>query len=180
MGGFVGLRLAARRPQLLRSLILVNSSADPDAADTRKKYKMLNFVARWFGLGTVVGQVMPIMFGQTFLKDPERVDERKKWRTHIVSNDRIGITRAVSGVIDRAGMMDEIATINLPVLVIVGDEDMALAPAQSERMHGAIATSVLVRIPRAGHSSTIEQPEAVNRAISTHLSGIAKPAAATG
>lgn len=180
MGGFVGLRLAARRPQLLRSLVLMESSADPDPAETRKKYGMLNFVARWFGLRMVIGQVMPIMFGQSFLNDPERAGERKRWRAHILSNDRIGITRAVRGVVDRAGMMDEIGTINLPVTVIVGEEDVALVPEHSERMHKAIASSAMIRIPRAGHSSTIEQPEAVNRAISTHLGGIAEPSAAAG
>ena len=180
MGGFVGIRLATRRPELLRSLILLETSADPEPAETQKKYRMLNFVARWFGLRTVIGQVMPIMFGQTFLNDPERKELRDRWRTHIVSNDRIGITRAVTGVVERRGVMDEIGGIDLPVLVVVGDEDVATVPEKSERIHAAIPGSNLIRIPRAGHSATIEQPEAVNRVLVSHLDSISGPQAATG
>ncbi|MEM9107844.1 MAG: alpha/beta fold hydrolase [Pseudomonadota bacterium] len=180
MGGFVGMRLATRRPELLRSLVLLETSADPEPSENQKQYRMLNFVARWFGLSTVIGRVMPIMFGQTFLNDPERADDRQKWRSHIVSNDRIGITRAVKGVINRRGVIDDIRQIDLPVLIAVGDEDVATVPEKSERMHEAIPGSKLALIPGAGHSSTIEQPEAVNRVISTHLAGLQKPKAATG
>ena len=42
MGGFVGLRLASRRPELLRSLALVDSSADPEPADNLPRYRLLN------------------------------------------------------------------------------------------------------------------------------------------
>jgi pimeloyl-ACP methyl ester carboxylesterase len=72
MGGFIGLRLAARRPELLRSLMLLETTADPEPSENVAKYKQLTFVARWFGLGLVVDRVMPIMFGRTFLADPAR------------------------------------------------------------------------------------------------------------
>src|SRR5215470_17391800 len=49
MGGFVGMRIAARQPQLLKSLILLETSADPEPLENVPKYKRLNFVARWFG-----------------------------------------------------------------------------------------------------------------------------------
>jgi pimeloyl-ACP methyl ester carboxylesterase len=72
MGGFIGLRLAARHPELLRSLILLETSADPEPSENVAKYRQLTFVARWFGLGLVVDRVMPVMFGRTFLTDPAR------------------------------------------------------------------------------------------------------------
>ena len=172
MGGFIGMRLAARRPELLRSLTLVETSAEPEPKENQPRYRMLNFIARWFGLGLVVEKVMPIMFGKTFLSDPGRAEVRAKWRKHIVSNNRIGITRAVKGVIDRSGVTDELAKIDMPVLIIAGDEDVATVPAKSERMHQAIKDSNMVMIPRAGHSSTIEEPEAVNRAISDFLAHV--------
>lgn len=172
MGGFVGMRLAARRPDLLRSLTLVETSAEPEPKENQSRYRMLNFIARWFGLGLVIDRVMPIMFGRTFLNDPDRADEKARWRKHIVSNHRIGITRATKGVIDRAGVADELGKINLPVLIIVGDEDVATVPEKSERMKQAIKGSSLVTIVKAGHSSTIEEPQAVNEAISDFLERI--------
>jgi 3-oxoadipate enol-lactonase len=172
MGGFVGIRLAARRPELIRSLILLDSSADPEPAVNVPKYNRLNFVARWFGLGVVVRKVMPIMFGKTFLSDPLRNAERSEWRRRIAGNHRIGITRAVKGVVDRKGVYDELSTIRCPTLVAVGDEDVATVGAKSERMAGAIKGAVLKIIPGAGHSSTIEQSDTVSGLIEEFLAGV--------
>ena len=169
MGGFVGMRLAIRRPELIKSLILLETTADPEPRENAPKYRKLNFVARWFGLGLVIKKVMPIMFSQSFLNDSSRGDERLKWRDLIISNDRVGITRAVDGVIDRQGVYDQLNRIDTPTLIIVGDEDVATVPEKSERMHAAIRGSELVRIPRAGHSSTVEEPAAVNAAIEDFL-----------
>lgn len=51
MGGFIAMRLAARRPELVRSIALLETSADPEPAENVPKYKRLNLVARWLGLG---------------------------------------------------------------------------------------------------------------------------------
>ncbi|WP_136657809.1 alpha/beta hydrolase [Nitratireductor sp. XY-223] len=178
MGGFVGMRLAARRPELLRSLTLIETSAEPEDKSNVPRYRLLNFIARWFGLRLVVGQVMPIMFGQTFLNDPDRRQDKALWRERLAANDRIGITRAVKGVVDRAGVAEEIGRIDMPVLIIVGEEDVATVPEHSEKMHRAIAGSSLVRIAGAGHSSTIETPQEVNRAIGQFLTGLSATAEA--
>ncbi|MGX9350583.1 alpha/beta fold hydrolase [Shimia sp. W99] len=169
MGGFVGMRLAARRPDLLKTLMLLETSADGEPAENGPKYRKLNFVARWIGLWAVANQVMPIMFGQTFLNDPARAEERARWKAAMIANHRIGITRAVMGVVERTPIMPELGKIEMPMLIVVGDEDVATVPEKSERMHAAIKGSELVRVPRAGHSSTIEEPEAVNDAMERFL-----------
>jgi len=172
MGGFVGLRLAIRRPDLLRSLTLLNTSADPEPIENLPRYRMLNFIARWFGIGIVVGKVMPIMFGQSYLSDIARTRERDAWRQQIAKNHRIGVTRAVKGVISRGSVSEAITRIDMPTLIIIGEEDGATVPEKSERMHAAIGGSILIKIPRAGHSSTIEKPRAVNDAMSAFLDGL--------
>ncbi|MDA5093866.1 alpha/beta hydrolase [Aliiroseovarius sp. KMU-50] len=169
MGGFVGMRLAIRKPELLKSLVLIETTADPEPSENVPRYRLLNFIARWFGLGVVVGRVMPIMFGQTFLADKTRATERNKWRRALADGDRHGITRAVRGVIDREGVLDDLSQISLPTLILVGDEDVATTPDKSERMHGAITGSELVTIPGAGHSSPIEEPQRVTSAIRAFL-----------
>lgn len=180
MGGFVGMRLAARRPELLRSLILMETSADPEPEENVGRYRLLANVARWLGLGLVAGKVMPIMFGRTFLNDPARAEERALWKRRLTGNHRLGVYRATMGVVARRGVADELDRIDLPTLIIVGDEDVATVPAKAERMHAAIRGSKLVTVPRAGHSSSIEAPGAVNAALEDFLSSAAsaRPAGA--
>lgn len=169
MGGFVGLRLAIHRPELLRSLVLIDTSAEPEARAKVPRYRMLNFVARWFGFGPVVDRVMPILFGPSFLGDPARAAERAEYRARLLALDRIGTPRAVRGVIERAGVADQLHRVRTPTLVLVGEEDGATPPERAEALAIGIAGAQLVRIPGAGHTSTLEQPAAVNAALAGFL-----------
>jgi pimeloyl-ACP methyl ester carboxylesterase len=63
-----------------------------------------------------------------------------------------------------------LASIHVPTLIVVGEEDTVTPPALSEEMSKAIAGSQLVRIPRAGHLSNLEQPESFNAALAAFLS----------
>jgi pimeloyl-ACP methyl ester carboxylesterase len=168
MGGFVAMRLAARRPDLVRSCILLETSGEPEPEENVPRYRLLNRIARWFGLRVVADRVMPIMFGRTFLTDPAYATERTRWRERLSANRR-DIWRAVNGVIEREGVMHEVPNITAPTLIIVGEEDVATVPAKAERLHAAIRGSTLVRIPQAGHSSSVEQPTRVTAAIEAFL-----------
>lgn len=107
-----------------------------------------------------------------FLTDPNPTAQREEWKKRLIANNRIGITRAVRGVMDRQGVYDEISKITTPTLIMVGEEDVATVPAKAERIRERIVGSRLVKIPRAGHSSTIEEPEAVNTAIKAFISSL--------
>ena len=169
MGGFVGMRLAIKRPDLLKSLALMETSADPEPNENKAPYRTLAFIGRWLGFRPVTGRLMGIMFGRTFLQDPEKADARARWRRHLLGLGRTGTARAAHGVIDRQGVYEQLGSITTPTLIVVGDEDIATVPARSERMHRAIPDSKLVVIPGAGHSSCIEQPDAVTRALQDFL-----------
>lgn len=169
MGGFVGMRLASRQPHLIKSLMLLETTADPEPVENVGRYRLLNLVARWFGLRLVANQVMSIMFGQKFLADPTRAELRQVMRQRIIQNHRIGITRAVTGVVERAGVYTELRQIQAPTLIVVGDQDVATVPAKSERIQAQIAGSRLVIIPGAGHTATVEEPAAIHQALLAFL-----------
>lgn len=172
MGGFIGQRLAIRHPALLKSLMLLETSADPEPEETLGRYRLMSFVARWFGFRLVANRVMPIMFGEKFLDDPARRQEKELWRKRLLANDRTGTSRAVEGVIQRAGVYDQLDRITIPTLIVVGDQDVATVPAKAERMQERIRGSKLVVIPGAGHTSTVEEPEAVNEALRAFLESL--------
>ncbi len=172
MGGFVALRLGARRPDLVGSLLLLDTSADPEPPKNVPKYRLWNWIARCFGVGPVVEATMPIMFGKSALSDPARATERDAWRRQLRSNRR-SLWRAVNGVIERPSVYHELSRITAPTLVMVGEEDTVTVPAKAERIAAAIAGAKLVRVPRAGHIVTLEQPQAATRAICGFLDGLA-------
>jgi len=172
----VGMRLAIRHPDLLKSLVLLETSADPEQKENLLSYRMLNFVGRWFGFRIVADRVMAILFGKSFMSDPERNAERQYWKNRLINNHRLGTTRAARAVIEREGVYELLGQIRTPTLILVGEEDTATDAGKAHRMHKAIKDSQLVEIPSAGHSSTIEQPDRVNAAISSFLGQVEKKA----
>ncbi|HWU90148.1 MAG TPA: alpha/beta fold hydrolase [Kofleriaceae bacterium] len=168
MGGFIAMRMAVFRPELIQSLILIETSADEEPQENLARYRMLARVVKLLGPHVVQRRVLPIMLGKTILTDPARRAEVSRYSDLMARRD--DIWRAVNGVIDRAPIRDELARITAPTLVIVGEEDVATPPEKAERIAAAISGSKLVRIPRAGHSSTVEEPGAVTAAIEGFLS----------
>ena len=169
MGGFVAQRIALKRPELLLSLTLIETSADPEDPTNVPKYRKLMKAVRWLGMKRVSKNIMPIMFGSSFLADKSRKADRREWLSILQSNRKGGVVKATTGVIERLATYDQLSDIKTPTLIIVGDEDVATPYAKAERMHFAIAGSKLVVIEGAGHTSTVEEPEKVNKVINTFL-----------
>ena len=162
MGGFVGLRLAARHPQLVRSLTLLATSADAEPADSRRRYRLLRGIVRWLGVRPVLGRVMCIMFGAAFLSDPARADERHAHRARLVGIDKRGAALAAGGVIDREPVLDELRAIRCPVLILHGDQDQAIAQQRAQQLHARLRDSRMELLPETGHTPTLECPQRVN------------------
>jgi 3-oxoadipate enol-lactonase len=167
MGGFVAMRIAARRPELVRSLILMETSADPEPEENAPRYRLLANTSRVIGMRPIVKRVLPIMLGKSVLADPSRKADVARFAT--IMTARKDIWRATNGVIDRAGCADELSRIRKPTLVVVGSEDVATVPAKAQRIAAGIAGAKLVEIAGAGHSSTVEQPAKVTAAIEEFL-----------
>lgn len=169
MGGFVAQRIALERPELLLSLILLETSADPEDPKNVPQYRKLMKAIRWLGMKRVSQKVMPIMFGSTFLEDKSRKADQKEWLAMLNGNRKGGVVKATMGVIERDAIYDQIDRITTPTLIIVGDEDVATPYAKAERMHFAIDGSKLAIIKGSGHTSTVEEPEQVNKVLSQFL-----------
>lgn len=169
MGGFVGMRLAARRPELVRSLALLETAADPEPLLNRPRFALLTLAARVLGFGALAGQAMRALCGRTFLSDPARAGQREALVAQLVANDPVGTLRAMKGVFERQGIEGELGRIRAPTVVITGDEDVSIPPARARRTVARIPGARFVAIPRAGHTSTLEEPEAVTAALRAFL-----------
>lgn len=182
MGGFVGMRLALRHPELVRSLCLIESTADAEPRENVLPYTLMAAVGRWLGPRLVTARVMRVMFGEKFVMDPARAGQREEFRRRLLANDPVGTYRATMGVVRRRPVYDEIDRISVPTLVIVGDQDQATVPEKARRIQARIPGARLVTVAGAGHTSPLEEPAAVTQALADFLGevGGARRAAAAG
>ncbi|HWE88278.1 MAG TPA: alpha/beta fold hydrolase [Pseudonocardiaceae bacterium] len=173
MGGFVGLRLAARHGELLRSLTLLDTSADGESPDHLRQYRLLASIYRLVGIiGPVRNKVLPLMFGPKFLAELASQALITDWTDRLRRCDRGGIRRAVLGVADRAPVVDELARISVPTLVMVGADDIATRPEHSVRIAEGVVGARLEKLESCGHSSSLERPDAVTKLLGEFLAGI--------
>jgi pimeloyl-ACP methyl ester carboxylesterase len=169
MGGFVGMRLAARHPELIKSLVLLETSANAEPLENLPQYKLLNGIVRWIGIiPPIANKVMKIMFAHSWLQNSENRDSIRRWKKELSSNKK-SITGPVEGVIYRKGVEEELGNIFCPTLVIVGDEDVATTPEKAAFIQKGIKGATLELIKGAGHSSCIEKPQEVNRLLKDWL-----------
>jgi pimeloyl-ACP methyl ester carboxylesterase len=172
MGGFVGMRLAARRPDLVRSLTLIDTSAGPEDPEKVKKYRLLATIYGLLGMRPLLGQVAPIMFTRDFLGTDAGKAVVSTWTAELARQDRAGTKKAIRGVTDRVPVGEEIRAITAPTLVVVGSGDVATPVAKAEAIAAAIPGSRLDVLAGVGHVSTLEDPARINACIEAFLDGL--------
>ena len=75
-------------------------------------------------------------------------------------------SRAIMSRRDSRPLLPAIA---VSTVVLVGEEDALTPPEQAREMAGVIPGAALVTVPRCGHLSTLERPDAVNAALAAWL-----------
>lgn len=160
MGGFVGMRIAARRPDLIQKLVLISTTSEAEPDENHRKYRLLNTITRLFGVRIVASSVLPIMFGSSFLNDQNRAHEKAQWRKELIGNRR-AVTQAVQGVIERDAVTHELSQIVCPTLILHGTEDRAISLSRAKEMVQHIPNVTWVQTEFGGHSLPIECPDFV-------------------
>jgi pimeloyl-ACP methyl ester carboxylesterase len=79
--------------------------------------------------------------------------------------------RQQQAIMTRVDSRPGLAAIKCPTLVLVGDSDEATPPDLAREMAAAIPGAKLVVVPECGHLSTIERPQAVNKALVELMQG---------
>lgn len=169
MGGFVGLRIAARRPDLLKTLIVCGSSADAEADPARFEPLVGHLMAH--GTHGVEDTLLQVMFGATSLADPRLAAGLAAWRERFTGLPREAIGLAAAGVVERGAILPALHRTPVPTLAISGDEDGVYPADHAERIAAAVRHGRAARVAAAGHSGIWEQPDATNALIREWLNG---------
>ena len=170
MGGYVAFALWRRHRSLVRGLVLADTRAGADTDETRNKRRALIDVARTRGAGAVAdGQITGMLGKTTREKRPALIDEVHRM---LESAPVEGIVGALEAMIARVDSTDTLATIDVPTLVVVGDEDVLTPPGEAEILHAGIRGSRLEVIEHAGHVSNMERPAAFNHVITEFLAAL--------
>jgi 3-oxoadipate enol-lactonase len=167
MGGYVAMALAARAPARLTHLILADTRMTADTDEGRAGRDAMRALVERGGPPAVATAMLPKLLGAT--THEEQPDLALAVRGLIEANDTAAIAGAIGALKSRPDRTVALATVTVPTLVVCGEEDVLTPLADSEAMAATMPGAQLVRIPRAGHLSNLEQPNAFNEALRAFL-----------
>jgi pimeloyl-ACP methyl ester carboxylesterase len=161
MGGYVALSLACRHPRRVRGLMLIDSRAAADTPEAaRLREAMAQVVLQANHAGSIIETMVPRLFGRSTLEHhPERVGPIL---AIMEKTSAQGVAGALRGMAIRPDRRADLASIHLPTLVMVGEDDVISTVAEAREISGALPDARLEVIPAAGHLAPYENPTAAN------------------
>lgn len=170
MGGYIALALWRRHRNRIRALVLADTRSGADNDEGKQKRGELIALAQSEGSAAVADrQVTGLLGKSTREKQPELVD---RIRSIMAGESPDGIVGALEAMRNRTDSTPLLAGIDVPTLIVVGDEDVLTPPKEARVMHAAIRGSRLEVIPGAGHLSNLERPAAFNAALSDFVGSL--------
>jgi 3-oxoadipate enol-lactonase len=167
MGGYVAFGCLKLFPDRISGLVLADTRPDPDSDEMRQNRKNLARRVAEAGVEVLVDVQMPRLLARDTLENDEEVVERV--RTMILESSPTGVVAALGAMRDRPDSTPLLAEIEVPTLVIGGEEDEISSPEVMAEMAAKIPNSRHVSLPRAGHLSNLENPEGFNAALKEFL-----------
>jgi len=167
LGGYVAFALFRHAPRYVRGFVLADTRSQADPPEAAEGRTRLLSAVREKGPMAAADEMVPRLLGET--TRGERPDVVERVRALILSNPAPAIAGAIAAIMTRPDSTPLLSSIHCPTLIVVGDEDSLTPPAMSRDMQRGIPGSELVVVPKAGHLSNLEQPDAFNAAIARFL-----------
>ena len=160
-GGFVALLTAIRHPGLAARLVLADCGA-AFSEPGRAAFRGMSAVAKEKGLGAIADVAMRRLFAPEFQQaNPALIEERKK-RFLAVDAQTFHDACDALATLD---VRDQLRSVKVPVLVLVGGQDEATPPPMSRELAAGLPDARLLELPGCAHVPQLQAPETFMAAI---------------
>jgi pimeloyl-ACP methyl ester carboxylesterase len=171
MGGYAAFAFARRHAARLRALILANTRAVADTGEGKKGRREMAAVALDQGPAEIARRMLPRLLGETSHRErPAVVNQVRALAEAIPGQTMAWLLEALAG---RPDSTDLLPRIQVPALVIAGEQDPIAPPEEASQWAARIPGARFVAIPRAGHLPNLETPATFNQAIEEFIESLA-------
>ncbi len=167
MGGYAAFAFAQKHRSLLRGLVLVDTRAGADTPEARKGRSDLAAKVMKEGAQAALDAFLPKIVGET--TKATRADVVAKLKDMILATPKQGISDALHGIAARQDSTAFLREIDVPTLVVCGEEDVITPRAEAEILQKGIKGAELAMIAKSGHLPSMETPEEFNRVLEAFL-----------
>jgi pimeloyl-ACP methyl ester carboxylesterase len=169
MGGYIAFAFLRKYPDAVSALVLADTRAEADPPEGKEKRSTQQELVRNEGTAGLIETLSGALLSESTRSDkPDVVDRAKE----LMKNPDAGFIGALEAMKNRPDSSDELTKINVPTLVIVGENDGVTPPDAARKIHEHVGGSRLVVIPGAGHISNLEAPDQFNGALAEFLGSL--------
>jgi pimeloyl-ACP methyl ester carboxylesterase len=163
MGGYVLFRVYALAPGRVGGLIIADSRAGPDSDEARQRRMGAIARIREQGPEGFVGDFIAGLVGATTKNRSPRFLETVR---RLVGTPPVpALVGALTAMAGRPDSRPLLASVAVPTLVLVGEEDTITPPDAAREMASGIRGARLVTIPAAGHLANLEVADLFNASL---------------
>jgi pimeloyl-ACP methyl ester carboxylesterase len=162
MGGYVAMEVMRQAPERVKRLALLDTSARPDTPEARADRERMIALAQAGRFEDIISRLWPR------LVHPDHQDDEKLRGVVTAMMQDVGAEayiRQQRAIMTRPDSRPLLPGIEIPTLILVGEEDAITPPDIAREMAEMIEWASLVVIPGSGHLSSLERPEEVTRAL---------------
>jgi 3-oxoadipate enol-lactonase len=171
LGGRIVLRFALKYPEETRALLLADAQSETPE-ESKQRFRELVEVVRRQGMGPAAEVFFSWPLLQRFAQlNPERFQKEK---ARFAKSSAVGFIHSCLAIAQMEPLTDRLGEIKAPTLALAGEKDEPFLP-YLDIYSRRIPNCKKLTIPRAGHLSNIENPQAFNQAVLSFLSGLANP-----
>ncbi len=168
MGGYVAMAFVRRHADRLRALILADTkaSADPEPA-RQNRLRIADELTADSTSDVLLTDVLPNLVGPTTVEKRPLLFGRVKGL--VQQAPAAAAAWAQRAMAARPDSFDALRSLDVPTMVIIGDEDALSSPDDAKAMVEVISDIELVTLPGSGHLTAVEVPEPFNAAVREFL-----------
>ncbi|HAW0924950.1 TPA: alpha/beta hydrolase [Escherichia coli] len=156
MGGYIALRLAIKYHNHLAGLILISTQSEQDPPQNISSYhELCNSWSDKITREKIVNDLLPVFFG-------EHRKHASEWKEIWMSLNPEIIKKAMSIMTTRDDITSEIKEINVPTLIIHGENDIGIPHEKARTLNKNIVSSQLSLIPDGCHAVSVTHSKVVN------------------
>ncbi len=167
MGGYVAFRLYDAFWDRVQGMVLADTRAEMDSPEARAAREKAIARIREGDRAGYLEELLPRLVGETTRKTRPEVVVRVKDLAAEAPDEALIL--ALEAMKNRPDSVPMLPTVEVPVLVLAGEEDTLTPPEVMEGMVQRMPRAERVVLPRVGHLSAVEDPEAFRDALSRFL-----------